>query len=160
VAHGEPFTVTAALAAGTAWKPGRGVARVGDQKPVAAALRDGRYAFGLPPQIDPGWLDVRIGDARQRARIEPTLRPQLTALVADGAAPAYLGRPQPVHKDVRGGAVSLVKGSRATFAATASRELSDAKVDGRPQTPSGATVKSPATLVDGNRTLEFRWQDK
>jgi hypothetical protein len=160
VAHGEPFAITARLAGRTAWRPDRGAVRLGDQSPVSARLRDGRFHFELPAQIEPGWLSVRIGDWRQWVRIEPTLRPELTAVVADVALPGYLGRPRPEHKDVRGGSIALVKGSQARFAATASRELSSAEVDGRPQPPAGATVSSTPTRVEGSRTMEFRWRDR
>jgi hypothetical protein len=54
----------------------------------------------------------------------------------------------------------LVKGSRVKFAATASRKLSSARVDGQPQTPSGATVTSPPIDVAASRKVEFRWQDE
>ena len=88
------------------------------------------------------------------------MRPELTSVVADVTLPAYLGRPGSERKDVRGGAVTLVKGSKATFAATASRDLAEAQVDGQARTPEGMTVTSPAVPVDGTRNVEFRWQDK
>jgi hypothetical protein len=160
VAHGEPFTLAVHLNPDTAWRPQLAMAQLGQQPPIQARLRDGRYAFELPAQIDPGTLRIRVGDSVQRVRIEPTLRPELTAVVADVVLPEYLGLPRPLHKDVRGGAVSLVKGSKARFAATASRELAVAEVDGRSQSLDGATIASPQTLVDGPRTIEFRWQDR
>ena len=52
-----------------------------------------------------------------------------------------------------------MQGSRASFAATASRDLRSAQVDGKPSTPSGATIKSPDTKVQGTRKMEFRWKD-
>jgi hypothetical protein len=160
VAHGEPFSVAVTLAENTEWRPRRGEARLGEQQPVSALLRDGRYRFELPSQIDPGWLQVRVGDSTQRVRVELTLRPELTSVVADVSLPDYLGRPQVQRKDVRGGSVSLVKASRATVAATASRALSGARVDGQPRAPSGATVTSLPVTVEGQRTVEFRWQDE
>ena len=145
----------------TVWRPEQGVAQLGAQAAGdRPARRDGRYEFELPSQIDPGQLHVKIGDASQSVRIEPTLRPELTSIVAVVALPAYLGLPQAATKDVRGGAVSLVQGSQATFTATASRELSAAQVDGQPATPAGATVSSPPALIEGSRKIEFRWQDK
>ena len=159
VAHGEPFAVAATLDDGTVWRPEKGTARLGDQPVVAAKLRDGRYDFQLPAQIDPGRLHVRIGDATQDVRVEPKLRPELAAIVADVVLPDYLGRPGAQRKDVRGGAIALVKASKATFAATATRDLSTAQVDGRARPPQGATVTSPSIAVDGPRTVEFRWQD-
>ena len=149
-----------ALTSNTVWRPAQGVARLGAQHPVVAPLRDGRYEFELPPQIDPGWLDITIGDATSRVRIEPTLRPELTSVVASVTLPEYLGRPEDERKDVRGGAVSLVLGSVATFTATASRELRSAQVDGQSLEPRGATVTSPPAKIDGSRKIEFRWQDQ
>jgi hypothetical protein len=160
VAHGEPFALTIKLAEHTASRPARAEVRIGVQEPVGAPLADGQYVFELPPQIDAGWLDVSVGDFTKRLRLEPTLRPELTSVVADVALPAYLGRTEAGKKDVRGGAVSLVNGSRATFVATATRELAAAKVDGQPVAPQGATVVSPATVVAGTRQVEFRWQDQ
>ncbi len=123
-------------------------------------MRDGRYAFELPPQIDPGWLSISIGDAISRVRIEPTLRPELVNVIASVALPEYLGRPEIERKDVRGGAVSLVMGSTATFTATASRDLESAQVDGQSLDPTGASVQSLSAKIEGSRKIEFRWQDQ
>ena len=90
----------------------------------------------------------------------PCFVPSSTSIVAEVTLPAYLGQPNPLTKDVRGGAVALVKGSRARFAATASRKLSAASVDGRPQTPAAAVVESPLVDVDGPRKIRFEWQDE
>jgi hypothetical protein len=160
VPHGEPFTAATQLRDKTEWRPARGEARLDDHPPVAAGLAGQRYAFDLPAMLRPGRLDIRIGDWRQRVRVEPMLRPELTAVVADVTLPAYLGLPEILRKDVRGGAVSLVKGSRATFAATASRMLASGRVDGQPTTTSGATLTSAPVPVEGTRSVEFRWQDE
>ena len=45
-------------------------------------------------------------------RVEPKLRPELTSIVGNVRLPEYLGQPEVQEKDARGGAVSLVKGSR------------------------------------------------
>lgn len=160
VAHGEPFELQVKLAEQTVARPSQAEARVGAQVPVVAPLAEGRYAFELPPQIDTIGLDVRVGDFMKQVRLEPTLRPELSSVVAEITLPEYLGRLQTSKKDVRGGAVSLVNGSKATFVATATRELAAAKVNGEPVAPQGASVVSPATLVAGNRQLEFQWQDQ
>src|SRR4029077_13832019 len=60
VAHGEPFTVALQLTDQTVWHPKDGVARLGVQTPVVAPLREVRYEFELPPQIDAGWLNIKI----------------------------------------------------------------------------------------------------
>jgi hypothetical protein len=160
VAHGEPFTVALKLTDQSVWHPKDGFARLGEQTPVVAPMRDGRYEFELPPQIDPGWLNIKIGDAINRVRIEPTLRPELVSVVASVTLPGYLGRPELERKDVRGGAVSLVLGSTATFTATASRALQTAQVDGQSVEPAGAALSSPPAKVEGSRKIEFRWQDQ
>ncbi len=160
VAHGEPFSVAADLESTTVWRPRQGSVQLGDQRPIVASLSDGRYQFELPSQIDPGWLYVKIGDFRSRVHVEPTLRPELTAVTASVKLPDYLGRTESQKKDVRGGSVSLVQGSEATFAATASRELDKAQIDGKPQAPQCATIVSPPTPIKGSRKMEFSWQDK
>jgi hypothetical protein len=159
VAHGEPFAFTVTLAGQTVSRPVQAEARIGGQTPVAASLADGRYDFDLPPQIASAWLDVRVGDFRKRIRLEPTLRPELRSVEADVGLPEYLGRTRPLKKDVRGGAVTLVNGSRATFVATATRDLAAAKVNGQSVSPQGAHVVSPASIIKGNRQVEFQWQD-
>jgi hypothetical protein len=160
VAHGEPFSMTVKLAEQTASRPTQAQARIGEQPPVVAQLAEEKYEFELPPQIDTGWLDVRVGDFTKRIRLEPTLRPELSSVVAEITLPKYLERTKAGKKDVRGGAISAVNGSRAIFVATATRELAAAKVNGAPVTPQGATVVSPATQVDGNRQMEIQWQDQ
>ena len=79
VPHGEPFSVDLALTNNTVWRPAEGVAQLAAQHPVVARLRDGQYQFELPPQIDPGWLEIKIGDAtRARAhRADPAPRADL-----------------------------------------------------------------------------------
>jgi hypothetical protein len=160
VAHGEPFAVTATLAEETVSRPAKAVAKLGPQPPVSATLADNRYAFDIPPQIDPGTLDVRVGDFTKGVRVEPMLRPELTALEADVELPAYLERPKSAPKDVRGGSVTLVNGSRVAFAATASRELASATVNGQPVVPEGRRLVGPLTPVKGDVQVEFRWQDQ
>ena len=160
VAHGEPFTVAVALAKDTVWRPNQGEVQLGGQRPISAKLREGRYEFELPGQIDEGWLSVRIGDLSQRVRVQPMLRPELASIGADVTLPDYLGRAQSQHKDVRGGTISLVKGSSATFTATASRPLASAQFDGKPLTPNCEKVVSPSISVDESRKVEFTWRDQ
>ncbi len=159
VAHGEPFTMTIKLTDQTVSRPGQAEVRAGAQPVVAAPLADGQYALEMPPQIDPVWLDVRVGDFTKRIRLEPTLRPELSSVTADVALPAYLGRTQPSKKDVRGGTLSLVKGSKASFSATATRDLAQARVNKEPVTPQGALLVTKETVVGGDRQMKFEWQD-
>jgi len=160
VPHGEPFEITVQLESGSRWHPPQALAQLGAQSPVRSALQDDCYRFELPGQITEGQLQVSIGDARQVVRIRPMLRPELTSIVAEVTLPAYLGHSHPVSKDLRGGAIALVKGSRVRFTATADRNLSAASVDGRPQLPVGAVVQSPPIDVDSPKKIELQWRDE
>lgn len=159
VAHGEPFTLTIPLAENSASQPGEAIARLGSQEEIAAPLKDGAYQFEFPGQIDPAKVQIRVGDAWLRTHVEPRLRPELSTIVADVKLPEYLGRPEPQHRDVRGGQISLVNSSIATFTATASRDLQSADVDGEARVPSGTTVSSQPVAIKGAATVRFEWRD-
>ena len=160
VAHGEPVTISVQLLENSKSKPARGTVQLGTQVPVTADLAEGRYEFSLPAQISSSWLQLQIGDAKQRVRVEPMLRPEISAVVADVQLPAYLNRPQALHKDVRGGTVSLVNGSLATFTVTANRNLSSAQIDGESATVSAANVASLPIKIATSRKMVFQWQDE
>ncbi len=160
VPHGESFSVVARLAPDSRWQPTQGTARMAQQPPQAAALADGSYSFELPPQVVPSSLDLRIGDARQRVAIEPVLRPELTALEATVQLPEYLGLPDPVRKDVRGGSVSLVLGSRVTLAAKASRTLSSGSIDQHAASPQSDTLTTSELAIEADRKVVFEWLDE
>ncbi len=160
VAHGEPISLAVHLEQKTVTKPGEAFARVGQQASIAAPLREGAYAFDLPPQLSPTALQLAVGDWRQRVRIEPMARPELTAVTAQVALPAYLGLPKAQTKDVRGGTISPVNGSRIQVQATASRELASSQVNGHSQDPAGSTFASPAIEVKGTSKLQLLWQDR
>jgi hypothetical protein len=160
VAHGEPFTFTARLASGSLSHPSQGTVQISAQLPVTAALRDGRYEFELPSQIESGWLDVRVGDFRQTLNVDPKLRPELTSIAAEFNLPDYLGLPEKQTKDVRGGVLTLVNGSRVALTATASRNIANGTVDGVSRTPREASLTSPEFVVDGARRVEFQWTDE
>jgi hypothetical protein len=160
VAHGEPISLAVHLHEQTIAKPQEAVARVDQQASVTAPLREGVYAFDLPPQIAPTGLQLAIGDWRQRVRIEPMSRPELTAVTAQVSLPAYLGLPQVQKKDVRGGTISPVNGSQIRVFATASRELASSQVNTQPQEPTGSTFSGPPIEVKGAGKVQLSWQDR
>ncbi|HEY2841376.1 MAG TPA: hypothetical protein VGJ26_19620, partial [Pirellulales bacterium] len=159
VPHGEAFELALQLDESTVSRPEEAAVRWENQPPLAAPLAEDKYRFELPPQLEPGTLHVRVGDARKHVPVEPRMRPELTAIVADYSLPKYLGREKPLHKDVRGGVISLVKGSDVKFTATATRALATATVDGQSQPPEGQKIASPAVHVNGSRVVQFEWQD-
>lgn len=160
VAHGEPVTVSVKLLEKTQSKPPKGTAWLGSQLPITAELRDCRYEFALPAQIDSGWFSLQIGDAQQRVRLEPMMRPEISSVVAEVKLPDYLLRPQVIHKDVRGGTVSIVNGSTATFKVTANRDLSSALIDNQAASVDGATISSETSKIQASRKMIFQWQDE
>ena len=160
VAHGEPFRLDVRLTPGSEAHPVRASARIGDRSPVVARLQGGGYAFEMPSQVAASRLEVRVGDASRTIEVEPMLRPELTSIVAEVTLPDYLGRPGSARKDVRGGTITLVNGTKALFSATAGRELASAWVDGVPRPPKGGTATSPPVAIDGPRELQFRWSDR
>ena len=159
VPHGEPFSSTVPLAEDSRWRPDSGTMLVNNQVPLVAELTEGAYQFEVPAQIEPTKLKLKIGDARKSITVKPTLRPELETAMADITLPAYLEREGVREQDVRGGAVSLVKGSQVVFRAKVNRELDSAKVNGSTCTPDGDCFKSNLSVITDNKDFEFAWTD-
>ena len=160
VPHGEPFSFGVKLAGSSVSHPFQAEARVGDRSPVVAPLVDGSYTFELPAQVGNGRLEVRVGDASRVVEIEPMLRPELNSVVTGVTLPDYLGRPGTKGQDVRGGTITLVKGSQARVTANAGRELASAWVDGVAVPVLGSKIASPPLKLDADRDVQFRWVDR
>jgi hypothetical protein len=160
VPYAEPFEVEARLKADSPWKPASAWARYQEQTPIVAT-RDGEtYRFSLPPQITDGKVSVRVGDARRSISVEPKLRPALNALWVQVQLPPYLQLSEPLKEDARGGTLSLVKGSIAVFAATATRDLAAAALDGRAQAVDGPQVTTEPMTVEASTDLRLTWRDQ
>jgi len=160
VPHGEPVEIKLALNSDSRWHPREGTLRVGNQPEALARLKNSGYEFSIPPQIDETGLKVSIGDAVQRVRMVPTIRPELTSLTADYTLPEYLGRTGTEKKDARSGAITLVKGSQVEFTAKASRELASATVNGTTVTPTAESLKTEGFTVEISTQLEIQWKDR
>jgi hypothetical protein len=159
VAHGEPIEFSLHLRSSTRRRPEVGTAWLGRQPAVTAELTEERYHFSLPPQIDDAELALTIGDWQQSVRVRPMLRPELTAVTADVQLPEYMHRKTALHKDVRSGSVSLVKGATAIFTASPNRNLSQATFNGKP-TQSTDKITSPPVLIDTSQRLVLTWTDE
>jgi hypothetical protein len=159
---GEPFTLHVRLAEGTIWAPRRAQVRYGGQPPIPSerAAESHAFVFEIPAQTHPGKLKIAVGDARHTIAAEPKPRPELTSLLAHIQLPPYLGYDDQ-NRDARTGAISIVKGSRARFEATASRPLAEATVNGERSGVelAGERLKSPPVLVEDAASQEFRWTD-
>ena len=159
VAYAEPFDVEAQLKEESPWKPETGEARYAKQEPVVAERDGATYKFQLPPQTEEGKIKMKVGDARRSIPVEPKLRPALKELTANVQLPEYLQREEPRIDDVRGGIVSLVKGSTATLQATITRELSEATLNNRPQKVDGANITTEQISVQKTTEMELTWRD-
>lgn len=159
VAHGEPVSLQVKLQDDTRWQPPVGQLSIAGKAPLTAELKDGQYAFVLPPQIADQPLELRVGDVIEQVTMVPTLRPELSSVTAKVKLPEYLGRPEVQKVDSRAGAVSMVRGSEAVFMATANRELAEGEINSMPRKPEGATLASDAVGVESETSLQFKWKD-
>ena len=160
IPHGEPAELVVHLDAATAWRPARAKARIGGGGKIAAGLDGEAYALALPPQVSPSSLRLAVGDARQEVSLQPTFRPEITALSALVRLPDYLGIDAPITKGLRGGGLSVVKGSRVAVTATASRELASASIDGSEVRPQSSAIVAPEVLVEEPVDLSLAWKDR
>ena len=160
VPHGETFEVPINLSEDSEWKPAKGEVTLTGLDPVSVSRSENAYRFELPGQIQPGVLDIRIGDYIGKSTIEPKLRPELVDLTAEVTLPNYLQRKEPLKKDIRGGAVSAVKGSSASFKATISRELSSASLNREAISHDGRTILTQPVSINDPLKLELNWLDE
>ncbi len=156
---GEPFSLPVQIAGRSQWVPSSGSAQYAWQDKVHVGLSDGMLVFPIPAQKKPGTVTIRVGDAVHRMRVVPMSRPELTALGANVRLPGYLGYPAQ-KKDVRGGSITLVRGSQAVFSAVATREIANAAINKTPTAKiSGNTVVSPELQIEQPSIQEFSWTD-
>lgn len=158
-AHGEPFSIELALSDESLWKPATGRLVLGSQTPLEASLKKEQYLFDVPAQTNSNSAIVRIGDARHEIQIEPTLRPELTDVIARFKLPEYLQRTKEIERDVRGGSMTLVAGTRVSLFATANRELTSAKINGLNVEPKATQIASVEKLIDDSCEIVFEWTD-
>jgi len=160
VPYAEPFQVEAILKADSPWRPESGQARYGKQTPIVATRDGATYRFDMPPQTRDGKVSLRVGDARRSIPVEPKMRPALNELWAHVQLPAYLERNEPLIEDVRGGTVSLVKGSTVVFTATVTRDLAAATLNARSQTVDGPQVTTERIAVEVSADYHLTWRDQ
>ena len=160
IPHGEQAEVDVGLRADSQWRPDRAQARIGGGAAMTADRDGDHYRLSLPPQVTEAPLRLAVGDARQQVKLAPTFRPEITAIAASVQLPEYLGRREPLTKDVRGGVLAVVKGSTAVATATANRELAAATIDGERVEPAGATISTLPLLVEQSRDVTIEWQDR
>jgi len=160
VPYAEPFDLPVRLSADTRWSPGQAKARVADQPPVIAPLSGGVYPLSFPPQKEDATLSVSVGDVRGKVLVEPRARPDLADLVVKERLPDYLQYSKEQQIDVRGGAVSVLRGAEAAFEATATRDVAAAEMDGQEQHANGAKITTGYSPVKADFERKFTWKDR
>ncbi len=160
VPYAEPFDLKVRLEQDTRWSPAQAKARISDQPAVAGGLQDGAYPLTFPPQKDDAALSLSLGDVRKTLSVLPRTRPEMIALSVRMRLPKYLQYTTEPVTEVRGGAVSVLKGAEAALEATASRELASAEVDGATEKVAGAKVTTPFHKVEANTEKHVMWKDR
>src|SRR5690606_27355403 len=97
---------------------------------------------------------------RKDVLIQPRPRPELTDIAVRLQLPEYLKYTSPQRLPVHGGTVSIVKRAQAAFEAKASRELTSAELDGKPQTVTGETFVTSFLPVAADSERKFTWRDQ
>lgn len=166
VPYAEPFAMKdfgadVKLAGDTEWSPSSGTVRYNDQGKVRSSrTQDGQYAFELPPQKEAGSLKVSVGDVRETIKVQPMERPELTGLKAKITLPGYLKYSRELVQDVRGGVISLVHGSQASFEATTPRELTSATANDQPVNTRGNTFLTQTPVIEHSLVRNLAWTDE
>ena len=160
VPYAEPFRLPLRLSADTRWSPDTGSGRIAGQPRVNAPLTSGVYPLAFPPQKQDAPLAVSLGDVRGAVQIAPRPRPELTDLTVRLRLPDYLQYKTEPAIVVRGGSVSVLRGSQAAFTARASRPLARAEMDGQPEPVAGETIATGYDLVAADGARRFTWRDR
>ncbi len=159
VPYAEPFDLPVRLSENSSWKPEDGRGRIAGQPAVNVKLSDGAYPLAFPPQKEDAAMALSVGDVRQSVMIEPRNRPELASLAVKLKLPAYLHYRSEPEIEVRSGSVSLLKEAQASFRATASRPLAEARMDGAVQPVSGDQLNTAFQPVDSSKEHTFHWKD-
>jgi len=156
--HGEDVQFRLQLQPQSRWRPAQASAAVSGRR-LAARLDSDQYSFSLPGRTQQDLLQLRVGDWTGQIQLAVAERPELKSATALVTLPAYLQYTHPVRVDIRGGAVSILKGSQATIQAEVSRDLSSASINGQPASVQKAVLQSAQRSVTAAESLELQWQD-
>ncbi|QDT33525.1 hypothetical protein [Thalassoglobus polymorphus] len=161
VPHGEEFSLKAKLGEKTRWSPKTGTAKSSATRAaITTDLKDGEYEFLIPAQTTESHVNVRIGDVRESVRVQTATRPELKEMQASIQLPKYLQYSRNLKTDVRGGVISVVKGSEVDFAATINRILKEGAALGESSKIDGDQLFISEVSVADSGYLTLRWKDE
>jgi hypothetical protein len=164
VAHGEPFEIACQVQYRSFWKPRRGLFQLGGQPTIQATITGHELKVRLPGQVRPGTLEISVGDARASIGVDPVHRPSLKTLSAAIQLPGYLRRPA-LETNSESGSLTVLEGSRVSFAGKTSRALAKAQMqiadhEAQPLTVQQDGFSSPALDLAGANEAVFTWTDQ
>ena len=159
VPYAENFNLTPSLAESTVWKPDHASAKLPSKTKLRAYREDGVYRFDVPPQKEESLLGVRVGDEFQKVQVTPLPRPELISIEASLRLPDYLRYSTDPILPIRGGRLSVVEGSQASFRGTTSRELAFASAEGNSASIEGASFATEPVPVEEPFTRTLKWTD-
>ncbi len=161
VAHGEAFDFQGRVA----HVQGRAIPdvtyRVDGTESLDVHLepRQGVVTVEAEGMMDTRDVHLKSGDAQERIRIEPMMRPELHALAAELEWPEYLKK-EPENLSVRRRRVEVPIGSRVALNGTVSRDLTLAQLgNGQKVNVEGSRFLLPAMLVESNLSFTVSWED-
>ncbi|MCC9656953.1 hypothetical protein [Rhodopirellula halodulae] len=160
IPHGEPVVLPVALHADSRWQPESAELHIGQQETIRGTLKDGGYAFAVPPQLSEQPMSLNVGDVQQTVTLKPTLRPELSGIVANIQLPDYLQQTESREINTRGGSLSVVRGSQAVVTAIANRELADGSVNEKTRPVNGPQLASAPVKANDIAQLQFQWRDQ
>lgn len=161
VPQGEEFSLTATLDEQTRWSPRSGTAHsTAARAAVTTEIDQQAYKFLLPPQSGESRVSLRIGDVRESIHVSTASRPELKMMQASIELPAYLQYSKDLQTDVRGGVISVVKGSSLDLTATINRALREAEVTGTHAEVQGDRLHVSNVSVHHSESLVFHWKDE
>ena len=159
VPYAEPFEMPADLKKETRWTPETGKARIEGQPKLEVEGTEGRYPFAFPPQKEDTEIALAVGDDREKVKLEPRNRPELTKLIAKLRLPQYLQYDRDLDVEVRGGTVRLLGGASVSWIAEASRELKSASIDGEPAIIASGKMLTGYQPITDSAEHTFAWRD-
>ncbi|MGE9268561.1 MAG: hypothetical protein ACQKBY_10725, partial [Verrucomicrobiales bacterium] len=144
IPYGEAYQLRIPLKENSDHRPDLARARYGAQDWLDSPLADdGAYHFEIPPQQSQNILTLKAGDAVHHLRVEPLIRPELEALVAEVTLPDYLQLPAQTL-DIRHGVLTALEGASFVLKGSTTRALAEARLTLAPETAEATENEGPA----------------
>ncbi len=163
VPQGEAFAMTVSVDYRSFWTPNRVAFRYEEQPWSAGRVTNGTARLEVPAQVEAGQLRIQVGDAEKRVEVVPKQRPALNRMQASIRLPDYLHYPE-LTREIGGGSIEILKGSRVRFSGEAARPLTEAGMalgesDPIPLTVDGNRFASDWHNLDQVFECRFVWRD-